>query len=540
MNNVSHLRHRSASSSPRGVAMLLVIVSLAMATILTTAYLASRDNSTAIGENITAAAAARWAAESALELAVGVLETDSEWRTMHTNGMLFEFAPLAGALTSVELVDLETRLPPTAKTEQVLIRATAISGSITKTATARALVRTQESQKTAQVDLSDFALFTVNSAVMANNALLAPWPTSPAADYAQRINIATRGTAMGTIDLRDDSRLLDVTVFSGPGTSATYLKTTKSQFVEEIQLPDHLPVPAPPSTGVSPPSGLLLLDLLLPLTNLLSNTNRYRNIDVSNSGTVLQLSSGSTLIADKNLRLRDNTGISAKGPAKIVVFGDMQLDPNSFIQVEPGASIDLFVFGTVTINNAYIGNAGADRASRPVNGKASWVNPHRVRIYTIPKVYSGDPVNTPTWTMVNQSVVKGNVYAPNANVVMRNTSALYGRLSASTVAMHEDTRVFYDQAMNRGTGFANPKSALYNPDKTFKSEFKNNLSTLDSSTLASIASSTGLLVKSADRSFGTLDADDKAPVNPGDPTPRTMDVEVLMSSIDLDVTSWEK
>ncbi len=50
----------------RGVAMLLVIVSLMMATIMATAYLASRDNSAAIGQNIASAAAARWSATTGL------------------------------------------------------------------------------------------------------------------------------------------------------------------------------------------------------------------------------------------------------------------------------------------------------------------------------------------------------------------------------------------------------------------------------------------------------------------------------------------
>lgn len=539
MQHDRHHRRSTHRPARRGVAMLLVIVSLAMATILTTAYLASRDNSTAIGENVTSAATARWAAESALELATAVLETDSDWRTMHTNGMLFEYAPLAGALTSVELTDLETNLPPTDKTEQVFIRATAISGLITKVATAKAVVRTKEAEKTAQVDFSDFAMFAVNSAKMAEDAMLAPWATSPAASYAQRLNIGTRGTAMGTLNLQDNSRMLDTTVFHGPGVSVSYWQSSKEQYVEEVALPEHLPAPSPPSTGVSPPSGGLILDLLLPLTNLISSTKRYGNVTLSNAGTVLRLSGNTTLIAERNVTMSDNTGVQVQGPSKIVIFGDLIMRKNTYIELNPGATLDLFVFGTVTMDDAYIGGAGADRSNRPVDGTASWIDPHRIRIYTIPKVNSGDAVNTPTWWMVNKTVVKGNIYVPNAQIVMRNSASIYGRVSASTIEMRESTRVYYDQSLNRGMGFSNLKAPMYESDKTFKSAFKTYLNSLDGADLAALAASTGLLVKRDKETYGTLTPDADEPVAPGDPTPRTMNVEVMMSSVDLDMKSWE-
>ena len=55
------------AANRRGLAMMLVLVSVALATILASAYLASRDNSVVIGRNCTAAASARWSALSALE-----------------------------------------------------------------------------------------------------------------------------------------------------------------------------------------------------------------------------------------------------------------------------------------------------------------------------------------------------------------------------------------------------------------------------------------------------------------------------------------
>ena len=70
----------------RGLAMLLVLVSLMLATIMATAYLASRDNSLPIGDNIEAATAARWAALSALDTTQALLETETDWRTADPQG----------------------------------------------------------------------------------------------------------------------------------------------------------------------------------------------------------------------------------------------------------------------------------------------------------------------------------------------------------------------------------------------------------------------------------------------------------------------
>ena len=54
-SNASYLNLDRCGTKRRGVAMLLVIMSLAIASTLTFSYLASRDNSAIIGQNVTAA-----------------------------------------------------------------------------------------------------------------------------------------------------------------------------------------------------------------------------------------------------------------------------------------------------------------------------------------------------------------------------------------------------------------------------------------------------------------------------------------------------
>src|SRR5262245_42027387 len=113
---------RNASLQQRGVAMLLVLISLMMATILSMAYVASRDNSAAIGENIASSAAARWSSESGLDMGLAILETEADWRTMHNNGKLLDDFPLDGGVFDLDVVDLETNMPPTATSSHIELR----------------------------------------------------------------------------------------------------------------------------------------------------------------------------------------------------------------------------------------------------------------------------------------------------------------------------------------------------------------------------------------------------------------------------------
>lgn len=529
------------SNSPRrrGVAMLLVIVSLAMATILTTAYLASRDNSTAIGENVAEAATARWAADSALELTVAVLETDSDWRTMHTNGMLFEYAPLAGALTSVELIDLTTNLPPTEKTEHVRITASALSGGIRKVTTAEAYVPREETGKTAEVDLSEFAVFSLQKTEIYNDAVVSPWKTSPALDVARGTQIGTRSNVMGDIEVKDKAMVIDATVFNGPGASSSLISNSTPQPINQESLLDDIPMPSPPGPGVASPTGLVIIDLLLKLTNSITGTTRYRDVALSNSGTVLRLKDGAVLVADRSMTLGSGTGILAEaGSSKIVVFGPLTLDNNSFIEVAPNAKLQIFVFGNLTVDDSYIGEQRANRTVYNTNGDAPWMNPRRIRIFSIPRLKAGDSINQPTWEMKDVSVVKASIYAPNATMDLHDKSALFGRMAVKSAKIRQTAKLFFDPSLDRGAGYTSRNSAIFAEDGRIKPEFLS-LASLESGDLSNLATLAGLLVKSGDETYGTVEDDPYVPPPPGDPSPRPVPVEVTRSSSDLDVQSWE-
>ena len=97
----------------RGIALLLVLITMAAATTLVMGWLAVQDTSPLVGRNAVHAAEARCAAHAGLEFAVAIMETDAPWRTQHTDGWVIKDHALAGASVSVRLWDAIADPPKT-------------------------------------------------------------------------------------------------------------------------------------------------------------------------------------------------------------------------------------------------------------------------------------------------------------------------------------------------------------------------------------------------------------------------------------------
>ncbi|HIN09677.1 MAG TPA: hypothetical protein EYM64_03780, partial [Phycisphaerales bacterium] len=82
MNNQQrHLDQPRMPKQRRGIASMLVMVAILVTGAMAVAYFGSRDNSIAISRNVEASTRARVVAESGLDLAVAILQTDADWRT---------------------------------------------------------------------------------------------------------------------------------------------------------------------------------------------------------------------------------------------------------------------------------------------------------------------------------------------------------------------------------------------------------------------------------------------------------------------------
>lgn len=237
----------------RGVAILLVLVSLATATVLAASYLAARDNSASIGMNVAAAAEARWASLSGVDLAVSVLETETDWRTGHVDGVLLDDHPVGGAMVDVSVADRMTEAPPTEKTRDVVIRATATTGGVTQTATAFAVVMPDPVSQAVAVDLREFATFANERLVVADDAAIGRWATSSGAKLAKPVNLGVLSTTAGSVQTSGTARLADAVVWTSDTASSFLVSDGSDARVATRDLPDdRIPVPAAPDPTYEP------------------------------------------------------------------------------------------------------------------------------------------------------------------------------------------------------------------------------------------------------------------------------------------------
>jgi hypothetical protein len=513
--------------------MLLVLISLMMATVLATSYVSSRDNSTSIGRNAAAAATARWAAESGMDFTAVILQTEASWRTSHIAGRLISNQPLAGALVTIDLLDMETNQPPSSATENVKITVTAAVDGMKQTAVAMARVPPGTSDAV-DVDLSEFAIFASERLDMSDRATLARWPRAPLQAWGQRIMVGTQALGASSIALVNDAAAVDATVFASPGASNFLVSLAAGQTPEKVVLPDPVPMPAPPASNVANP-GAAQPDITQNGGTLIVNANARHNVlDVRNAGT-RHLRGNITVITDDDLRVRENAKLLIDGNIKVVVFGDLILDSGA-IELRPGAILNLYVRGNsgnaFDITDGYIGEQRSN-GTRDASGAAPYMNPERVSIWSM----AG---SSPTWRMVNNSVVKGSIYAPHAgDFRIEGQSAIYGRIASTRVAVSSDAAIFYDPALNDGVGFTEPTSALYSAGR-LRSQFAT-LASLDSAVIQAAADATNLLVKTV---FGLLTPSGYSPTGPGavaptDPTPRPLRIRMQRISVGDALKSWE-
>ena len=148
----------------------------------------------------------------------------------------------------------------------------------------------------------------------------------------------------------------------------------------------------------------------------------------------------------------------------LVVRGDLNAMRGARIEVEGDATLAIVVFGTTSLEGAYVvdhrgatpprdGTADYGRGATCVQLFASGVQPVHV---------SNDlSTNAP-------SVFMGEIYAPRSVVHIRH-SAVYGRVLGMKVGLI-DAGLFYDPVLNSGRGWLNPDGGMWTSSDAVKGD----------------------------------------------------------------------
>jgi hypothetical protein len=527
--------------------MLLVLISLAMAVILATAYLSSRDNSIPLSRNASASAEARWAGVSAQETAVAVLETQANWRSM-SQGVLLDDFPLLGVneeagvevppfiRVRVEASDIETAAPPIATTRYVRVTASAQvdrdgDGSADGGGSARfiAYVPTVPDPY-AVVDLSDFAAFARKSLLLSGDSRIARWPVAPLSALRRRVHVGTSSINSGAVTIIEGAACIDCTVHKPPLSSPTLVDNDNGPPVAQHQMPFACYFPQSPPLAPGPDGsrpnytqsgGEAVFDA----------DKSYSRITLEN-GARLTLRGHITIIASAYLQLMGNTNVRLiiDGHVTLVVFKDLIIEPTAAIELSPGSTLDLYVKDDVEITDGYIGEVRSNNL-RDHTGQAPYSNVNAIRIFSI------DPNSAEhLWFLHSNSVVKGNLYGRLVTLDISGASAVYGRVAVESLMMNGSAGLFYDHAIDQRQGFTNPDSPLYDGNNLNSALAPVSLDPVLLQTMA-IATFTTLRANAVD--YAPLPTPPTPPPPPGTPTPRPVHVDYTLEALGEDIEAWE-
>jgi Tfp pilus assembly protein PilX len=434
----------------RGIALMLVMVAILVTGTMAVAYFGSRDNSIAISANVEAAARARAVAESGLDLAVAILETNSDWRTQHTDGVILDSFTFGGGEITLTIIDAETGEPPSEETNEVEITILSNVSGISQTTKATATIIPQEDEF--DVDYSEYAIFAQSHITVRDVASLQQWNASPLSSQHSALLIGTLATSPMSVQVNSWGQHEAIELHARSNASSMLSTSMSSAHA----LPESLPFPSPPS----PPSGNKLFEFeeeedthsWNPRGNnsnwAQSFANGFRNsFHAQENGIDVQ--SGSYEI--ESLSLGANESLTIHGDVTLTVTDTLRLSAATIILAED-ATLTIHIGGDVRIDSSYIGNE-----NKSLN---SWSDPSRVQLFG---------QEDSDWNISGTTTIKGEVYAPQSDIELRGVATLCGRIAGDKVTLRGASRLLYDETLDHG-GFADSSSALYGNDGELLSE----------------------------------------------------------------------
>ena len=436
----------------RGIALMFVMIAVLVTGSMAVAYFGSRDNSIAISSNIETATQARIAAETGVDLAIAILETDADWRTNHIDGVVLSDYMFGKSKLTIYVLDSETNLPPTENSNNINIDILSTVADTTQKILLSATVIPNEEYF--DIDFSEYAIFARNSILIEDASTLNRWATSPSASQNTPLKLGTLSSKPLAIKLNNkDIQSIEI---HAPKIASSMVSTTglSYKFEENPKLLNP-PATAPDAIDISSKKDW---------QNSHSTSDvdwqddffNNKTFDYTSAGSYFSIENGAYKM--ETLQLEPGEHLRISGNVQIEISNDLELD-NANIILEESATLELHIGGNLNLNASYIGNKN--------ESISNWSNPSAIALY-------GE--NEKNWNIGNGSTIKGEMYAPNSNITIEQ-STLCGRVAAHEVVLKNESKLLYDQILDSG-GYGNRNSSLYEEDGSFVPELKG-LNTLD-------------------------------------------------------------
>jgi len=505
-----HDRSRPAPRQRRGIALLLVLIAMATATTLTLGWLASQDNASIVGQNISSAAEARALACSGIDLAASITQTETVWRDAGSDGMLMQNYPIGAGTIDLSVLDQATDAAPTSETTDLLVTATGHVGGLSQTVTA-SISLLEDDDGTLHGEVDDFALFVLGSIELSHHASVLRWTDAPASSLGRRIPIGTAKRHAHSVQIRGESNVIDGTLYQND--SASPSQFINRSRVEVPIVPTELPLTLD-GAGDTLPSNQ---EPSMRRKRAQSNRPGPNDVVIRRNQTV-RWNTGGDITIEGNLILEPGARILISSPTRLNLGGNLIMDDSSIL-LSGGATFEAEITGRVDLDDARIGHR-----------KSGWIDPDRIHLGS-----ESDATSADTWRMDGDTSITGIIEGSGIDLILEDDATVQGRLAANTIHMRDHSRVLFDHGLTDGLGLARAADLLKEHRHRGRSHSKR-LSNLPRRFLSQLLEITH---------GGQMDARDEHD-GPGNvlnwrlsATPRPVAVEVRILAHGVDPDEWE-
>lgn len=463
----------------RGVAVVLALVAVSIATLLGLSLASSSDANLATSANLAKVASARAAAASGIDLARSMLASPEALESLHGT-MLFENAVVNANSVRVDVLDAETGGPATTESAAIEIVARSESDGVVQVARALGRSNGHRAPTRADLDCSEFALLGKSSVTVESEALLGTWSKAPLAALGEAVKFGTAAGSDSGVHVASDAsthgcvRLRQASFATEREDAEEALALHVTAIPAPIQVPDAA-LPAEPEGHIG--AALLMVDGLVASD---AATTGDARVPARSSAVVrgaVRLDIGGNLFIERGAK------IYIEGALVMVVRGNAVLD-SCAIEVAPTGSLTMFTDGDLTLQSSYVGGGRADpNEGCDPTGSAGYDGGARRTV-----LFGASDRRV---LLADGSVVKGQVYAPKSRVDIETRSAVYGRVLGNEVYLRAGTALFYDPSLDERFGWSNPTSGIWTASGEVQPAVRE-VTTLDDDSLLEFSAKTGI------------------------------------------------
>ncbi len=450
----------------RGIALLLVMVTLATATVLTTSFLISRENSPDIGLMAERRVASEWSCKSAMDVAIAMMQTETDWRAIANSGLLIDSMPHLGAEVNVAVTDLDGGTVDDDDRHVVMTVMATVEG--VETVTQRVLsVRPDGTYEDAlDPELREFGVYATRSVDIDSSSRIGLWPLSPSVRAGDSGKIGVGFDSASGFSAGSGSLPSSGTVFLPPNPSLSLESAVSSGGSKYTSLPLEVwsttaERPASMLSGLIP----IPVDVEIEANATIPSADYRRRVDVED-GAVMTLDGehggfvfGTAGDSGSGLRIEDGSTLRIVNDVEIAVLGSLTVDDGA-IELADGATLTVYYDGAVDLKDAVV---GADPALKSVSSRTpddltAYTDPRRIRFIQLNETpnISEDRVE-----IRERSVVVGSFHSPMSRVRVRQDSVVAGRMTAGELTLQDRGELLLDPIFDNKLGITEATSPLY-------------------------------------------------------------------------------